>query len=1091
MILFLIQRNQIHSLFLNHHHKFLGKILGAVAILLLSFTIFIISCSTNQLPNQAPNNLRSEYRSNPLGIDNPRPKLSWKLQSERRGIRQSAYQILVASNLKTLADDNADVWNSRKINSEQSVHIIYSGPLLKSGKRYFWKVRIWDEKGRVSAYSAPAWWEMAFLRQEDWEADWIAAPEEISEGSDIPFGDWIWHPSRNGNDESVYFVRKIDLNADCAINQAKIKITADDGFTLYVNEKKVGNGEQWRDIFVYDVTSLLTGENNIIAIKAFNKSRSSGLVFGMNVVYQNGVNKIFTSDENWLCSIKKIVNWQKGKSNDSLWVKAAVVKKYGEADWGYLEYRHPAKSYLFRKEFNLSDKTEKARIYVSGLGLYELYINGNLVGDDKLRPGWTRFPNRVQYQIYDVTKFLKKGANAIGLMLGNGWWSSVMGGNWRNSQPRLICQLKISQLNGSNTQIVSDKTWKVTQSPILENSLFNGETYDARLEILGWAFAGLNDSLWQNVKLANDKNTAHLTAQQAPPMRITAQLKPRSVSQPLPGKYVYDFGQNHAGRLRIKVRGKSGARVQIRHSEILNPDGTLNTDNYRMARATDVYYLKGGEEEIYEPHFTYRGFRYAEISGLTEKLPLENVISQVIHNDVERTGFFKCSNPLINKIYENILWGQRSNLYSVPTDCPQRNERLGWTGDAQAFSATACWNMDMELFFKKWMRDIMDSQTAEGIIQNINPTLENKWSSPGWGDAAVIIPWNVYRFYGDKRVILENYSGMKKWIDYMQSRAKDGVLYDVAGYGDWLSVKPSPYKPIGAAYYYYSTQLFSAMAGIIGQKDDEQKYAELADKISTAFNNTYFDENGYYPGKTQTSYVLPLAFGLVAEVQKERVLKNLVKNIVAQNYHLSTGFMGTAHMFKILSDNGFHDTAYRMVAQRTYPSWGYEIENGATTIWEHWNSNRLDEVDASMNSFNHFALGSVGSWLYESLVGINPNPQVPGFKRIIFRPRPVGDLTWAEATYKSMYGDVYLRWEKDADKFSCKITVPPNTTALVYLPIIPNLSVIRENGKICFENDKSKENIEGIRCMGKKNGSIVFELVSGKYIFEMTGQNKI
>ena len=1051
------------------------------------FIILILlssSCADNSQV-AAPYDLRCEYRVNPLGIDSRKPRLSWKLTGTQRGAAQTAYQIKVAPDSLLLENDNADIWDSGKIKSQQSAMAVYNGPAVKSAKRYYWKVRIWDEQGRCSSFSRINRWETALLEKSDWQAHWIAAPQEKKEIFEIPFGDWIWHPQISGQNKSVYFIKKIALNSRKKIEQAKIKITADDGFTLYVNGIKIGVGSQWRDIFIYDVAQHLKDGNNIIAAAAYNNGGSYGLTFGMKIKYNNGDTLFFYSDKSWLCSKNKSAGWYRGQADLKNWSTAAVVKKYGEPDWGWLEYRRPAKSYLFRKVFSLNGDLRKARIYVTGLGLYELYINGAPVGRDKLRPGWTRFPNRVQYQVYDVTTLLHKGQNTVGLMTGNGWWSSVMGGNWRNGQPRLICRLQTEQQNGGLKSIVSDTSWRVHSSPVIENSLWHGETYDARLEIAGWNSPLFDDSGWQKAVIADDKTEADLVAQQAPPMRVTQQLHPVSVKEPLAGHYVYDFGQNHAGRLRIKVRGKAGTCVQIRHAEILNADGTLNTDNYRMAKATDVYYLKGGEEEIYEPHFTYRGYRYAEISGLPQKLPLDKVVSQVIHNDLTRSGFFKCSNELINKIYRNIFWGQHSNLYSVPTDCPQRNERLGWTGDAQVFSLTACWNMDMQLFFEKWMRDIMDSQTDEGIIQNIDPTLESKPSSPGWGDAAVIIPWNVYLMYGDKKIIEENYAGMKKWIDYMRGRAENGVLYAVGGYGDWLSVMPSPAKPIGAAYYYYSTKLFSKMAAIIGNKEDEKTYSTLSQKIRNAFNNAYLDKNGYYPGKTQTSYVLPITFGLVPESFKNMMVKHLVENIAAQDTHLTTGFMGTAYMFKVLSENGFHETAYKMAAQRTYPSWGYEIENGATTVWEHWNSNRLDEVDASMNSFNHFALGSVGSWFFEELTGIEPDEGQPGFKRIIFHPRPVGDINWAEASYLSRYGKVFLRWEKQKNSFICKIIIPPNTTGLIYLPLADKNTIIRESGNICFKEGKVSGKIEGLSFLKYLQNKAVFEAAAGEYHFEI------
>jgi alpha-L-rhamnosidase len=545
------------------------------------------------------------------------------------------------------------------------------------------------------------------------------------------------------------------------------------------------------------------------------------------------------------------------------------------------------------------------------------------------------------------------------------------------------------------------------------------------------------------------------------------------------------MGQNMVGWARLSVRGERGTKVTLRFAELLKEDGTLYTENLRTAKATDTYILKGEGLESWQPMFTYHGFRYVEVSGYPGKPGKDALTGQVLHSAPPVTLEFACSNELINKIQHNIIWGQRGNMESVPTDCPQRDERLGWMGDAQIFAPTACYNMQMSRFFSKWMHDISDCQDDDGAVHDVNPTIVVTGpAKPGWGDAVVIIPWVVYQYYGDTRIIKENYKAMAAWVAYMENHSED-YLYERSGYGDWIAVVESPKEPIGAAYFFYSTKLLAEMAGIIGETADQKKYERLADHIAGAFQKKYYNpDSAQYPGNTQTANLLPLAFGITPKDQIPLVFANIVKDVKARGNHPSTGFLGTAYLLPTLSQYGEHELAYQLASKKDYPSWGYMVEKGATTIWELWNS---DTQGPGMNSRNHFALGSVGEWFYAWLAGIRPDRDGAGFKKIVIAPRPAGDLTWAEAKLQSLYGEIYSFWKKSENQLSMQVNIPANTSALVH---IPNLGqpwpLIEESGKTLVKAGQDIKLPEDIKLIDITEKETVFEIGSGKYSFTAT-----
>jgi len=846
-----------------------------------------------------PVNLKCEYRVNPLGVDTLVPRFSWEMDDAQRGAKQTAYQIIVSTDSR-MKDLNAVVWDTGKVESDQSVHVAYKGKSLTSATRYFWRVRTWDVEGKPSLYSQTQWWEMSLLKPAEWTARWITAEKLIDTRPKMDWGDWIWNAKDEGGKKAVFFRRHFNIDPSETVEKALLKITADDSYEVYMNGTKIDQNSNVNDVSYMTVSHRVQPGKNVMVVKAINQGGPAGLLVSLKVFLESGKVIDVKSDSEWLSSLKSAAWWQSLKCDDSNWDKAEIVGPYGCEPWKELkEDPGPRRSLCMRKDFTLKSKVKRARAYVSGLGLYELHLNGQRVGQDIFTPGWTHYPKRIQYQTYDVTKLLHQGGNAVGAILGNGWWSGGLGwksiGQYGDDNLRFILQLNIEYVDGTSESIVTDKTWQTHPSPILENTYYHGETYDARLEMPGWNKSGFDASQWENVVVL-DEPVDTLKPQQSPTIQVTRELKPMMIYPSAKGTYVYDFGQNAVGWVRLKVRGgKPGCKIRLRFAEILLPGSKLYRENLRSAEATDYYICKGEAEEVWEPRFTYHGFRYVEVVGYPGEPALDDLTLCVLHSAVPAAGKFECSNWLINQIYNNIVWGQRSNLHSVPTDCPQRDERLGWMGDAQAFAPTACWNSNMAGFFSKWMRDITDSQDKkEGWTTNVAPVVVVRSpAKPGWGDAVVIIPWVLYQYYGDTRIIEDNYDAMVAWVEYMISESS-AYLYEKGGYGDWVAPVKSPSEPIGSAYFYYSSKLLSKMAAVIGKEADASKYGELADKIAKAFNEKHLNPqtNDYSEG-TQTMNLLPLAFGITPEDRKQAVMSNIIDDIIKRGYHLSIGYLGT------------------------------------------------------------------------------------------------------------------------------------------------------------------------------------------------------
>ncbi len=719
---------------------------------------------------------------------------------------------------------------------------------------------------------------------------------------------------------------------------------------------------------------------------------------------------------------------------------------------------------LLRKNFSLKSDVARARLYVTARGLFELHLNGQRVGADYFTPGWTDYNKRIQYLVYDVTGQLRPGANALGAILGDGWYAGYLVWDKHHflygDQLSLLAQLEVDYLDGTREVIASGPEWKTALGPILKSDIYNGETYDARLERPAWDTTNADETTWQPATVFPPPR-APLVAKRNAPVRRQEELPSVALTEPSFGVHIFDLGQNMVGWARIKVRAPAGKMVTIRFGEMLNADGTLYTANLRSAECTDRYICKGGGEESYEPRFTFHGFRYVELTGLREKPALADVIGIVLHSELPATGSFECSDPLINKLQQNILWGQKGNFLEVPTDCPQRDERLGWTGDAQVFIRTAAYNRDVAAFFTKWCGDISDSQHKDGAFPHVAPDVIRKGDGgcAAWADAGVICPWTIYLCYGDKRILERQYESMKRWIEWQKKQSLNLINYS-ACFGDWLSLDVyeggksrslTPKEVIGTAYFAHTTDLFSRIARILGRKEDARKYAALFKRVKTAFNREFVTPAGRVVSGTQTACLLALGFDLLPAAKRAAVTARLIKDIEGRGWRLSTGFVGTPLLAPVLTRQGRTDVAYKLLMQQSFPSWLFPILQGATTMWERWNSYTREHGfgDAGMNSFNHYAYGAIGEWIYNTVAGIELDPAAPAYKHIVIRPQPPVPvkakagvdksvegpaLTWARGELLTRYGKVASHWKIENGKLALAVIIPANTRATIMLP---------------------------------------------------------
>lgn len=889
----------------------------------------LLACSTLSSAAAVKETL-CEYARNPIGVDSPSPRLSWVIESGRRGELQSAYQIQISTSVERLKAGEADLWDTGKVASSQSIQVRYSGKSLVSRQRCYWRVRVWDADGKESPFSEPAYWEMGLLAQDDWKAQWIG----FSPG-------WAGH-------------------------------------ALY-----------------------------------------------------------------------------------------------------------------FRRDFELTKPVLQARAYVAGLGYYELRMNGAKVGDHVLDPGTTDYSKRVLYATYDAGGHLRPGRNTIGVIVGNGWYG----------MPKLLLQLEVQHPDGSTTVIetrgmISDpkERWSVSRGPIVKNSIYDGEVYDARLEQPGWetpdesrANPTERTARWLGAHPIEPPG-GRLVSQMMEPIKVVSSLRPIAMKEPLPGVFVFDTGQNLSGWAKLRVRGPSGTRVTLKFAENLSPDGTVNQENLRVAAATDVYILRGGKEEEWEPRFTYHGFRYVQVEGFPGRPAPESLTVRVVRSAVESNGDFESSNPLINRIQKMVWWTEASNLHSIPTDCPQRDERMGWMNDMTVRIEQALYNFRLARFYNKFIDDVRDTQDTNGAIADTVPFKWGKRPADPVSASYLLLAWSLYEHYGDTSAMARHFDGLRAWVDYLVSRSDD-LIVNYGSWGDWappakFSVSGSvgggaisaqtPLPFMSTGYLFYSARLLSGMAKVLGKTEERSKYERLAAETAEAFNRKFWNEAaGGYANNNQAANSFALFLGVVPESRRGRVLANLVKDVEAHDGHLTTGNLCTKYLLEVLTENGHADLAFRIATQESYPSWGFMLANGATTVWERWEH----LTGGSMNSHNHPMMGSASSWFAKYLGGIRVDPADPGFKRIVIQPHMVKGLEWVRSEYKSLYGVIRSEWRRDGTKVTLRVTVPPNTTATVHLPSGP--------GPI-LEGGVALEKASGVRLIRREAGVAILEAGSGVFEFNST-----
>ncbi len=777
--------------------------------------------------------------------------------------------------------------------------------------------------------------------------------------------------------------------------------------------------------------------------------------------------------------------WQTALLNTSDW-KAKWIETAGDE----AERASP----LFRTQFNTGKKIRSATAYITSHGLYEAQINGQRVGDAFLTPGWTSYNKRLQYQVYDVTNMLKSGANAVGVMLGSGWYRGFIGfsgqKDFYGKKLALLFQLDITYADGSKESVVSNENWKSSTGSIQNSEIYNGESIDAREEKSGWAIAGFDDSKWNNVK-TEDFNNDILVATYNEPVKKHEVFKAIHVFKTPKGEQVVDFGQNLVGWVVIKAKGNAGDKISVWHAEVLDKTGNFYTTNLRAAKAEDEYILKGGGEETFEPHFTFHGFRYIKIEGYPGDLSPDNFTAVALYSDMRPTGTFTSSNPLINQLQHNIQWGQKGNFLDVPTDCPQRDERLGWTGDAQVFSRTATFNMNVNNFFAKWLKDVAADQRPSGSVPFVIPNVlgDNAGGSTGWADVCTIIPWNMYLAYGDKNILAAQYPSMKAWVDYMKNASKDDLWNTGFHFGDWLFYHPDDDNDgraavtnkylIAQCFYANSTQLLINAATVLGKTDDAAAYTQLLQKVKEAFMKEYVTPNGGLVSGTQTAYVLALNFDMLPENLRAQAAARLADNVKSYGNHLTTGFLGTPYLCHVLTRFGYSDVAYQLLLQDTYPSWLYPVKMGATTIWERWDGIKPDSTfeTPSMNSFNHYSYGAIGDWMYRAVVGIDTYNDGVGYKHIKVMPHLGKGLTSASASLQTYYGILSNGWKTTDGMITMDVEIPANTTADIYIPAASADAVT--------EGSNMLSSVKDIKVTGTENGYVVLKAGSGKYHFEV------
>jgi len=1022
--------------------------------------------------------LRVDELTTPLGIDDPAPRFSWQLQDPARDAKQTAYELQVATKAELLQTNKADIWESGRIASAQSLNVRYAGPALQPSTRYFWRVRVWDAAGKPYPDSAISWWETGLLKQENWRSQWIGfeTPEEdaVRHAPSV----WITSPDRatpvaaESPEERIAYRQTITLAKP--VRHATLFAAGQDTVSAWVNGVQLLKADPlppwkqmpWKKFVSADATSALAAGENAIAIETVHYiTNPNGMTSGdappmiatLVIEYTDGSIASFVSGGEWKSSIHPAEGWQQKSFADTGWKNAVAWKQSPgpmNAPLGHPWITDSVKA--MRHGFEVTKPVKSARIYATALGAYELFLDGKRVGDEVLAPGWTDYREHVKYQTYDVTSQLAKGKNTIEALLAPGWYETPLEwfqqpNNYGDTPPALRAQLRIEYADGSVDWVATDKTWGAGTTGIQHSEIYDGESQNLRSVFLD------DDPLLRFDRLKNaiviEPKPVRIEAQNFQPIRVKQTLTAKTMTEPKPGVYVYDFGQNLAGVERLRVSGPAGTQVQVRFAEIVNDDGTIYTENLRTAKATDRFILSGNEIEELMPHFTFHGFRYLELTGLPTAPPIEAVSALVLHTDAPFTAKLETGSPMINQLWKNILWGQRSNFVGIPTDCPQRDERLGWMGDAEVFWRAASYNMDLAAFSRKFAGDMRGTQAGTPYYGTYSPgtVSPNPGYAAGWSDAGVIIPWTSWLQSGDTSVIDENWTAMEKYLNAIDAANPEGLWKHDSGipFADWLSPEGrTDYVLVATAYWAYDVTLMQQMAHATGRTSDETKYARLFEKISAAFQKQFVHEDGFvasadnspspfgqinnpdaksHGGDTQTGYVLALHMNLVPEKLRPAVAKKLADKIEANHGLLGTGFLGTPYLLETLTLNGHADLAYKLMLNTEYPSWGYLVGHGATTMWERWNGDQM-KSDPSMNSYNHYAYGAVADWIYRYAAGVDASPFDAGFHTVVLHPLFDARLGSVSFDYDSPYGPIHSDWKITGSTAVWHLTLPANTT---------------------------------------------------------------
>lgn len=1014
-------------------------------------------------------NLRLEYMKDPLGIDIVNPRFSWELSSSAKNVRQKYYQILVSTEPADLLQNKGVEWDSRKVAGNLSNQIYYKGRQLKANTVYYWKVRVWDQRGGASDWSAVGRFFVGPLTASDWEAQWIGEKEVP-----VPIEDRYYYyegyRSEQSNRADVRKWVKIDLGTVQAIDAVKIypifkkeslfplrftiEAATQPDFSdakLIVDESGNDRHVQSAEFYYKRLDSPVQGRYirlNIIKLPLSDKEKK---------LYEFGISEweVFSGYQNVALHKPVAVSdtLKLDHEYEAQWITDEFIKRSNKKIYS----DHIPPSPLLRKEVQINKKVKHAFYSMSALGIYEAYINGVKVGHQVMAPEFTDYDSHLQYQTFDVTQLLNQGENSLGAELADGWY---IGARWSFSNRggygffrKFIGQLFIRYEDGSAEVIGTDGSWKVQpQGPVRQAGQFTGETYDAAYDQKGWKNIGFDDTHWKKVS-AYPSEKHHLVAQMNEPLSIINELKPVSIKRIGSEKYVFDMGQNMVGWASINLPYNPGKPIRIRYAEVLYDDGTLYVDNLRGAVQINTYEPAGERSIAYEPKFTFHGFRFVEVEGLTQEPDLHTITGKVIASSSRVVSRFETSDDDINKLWSNIRWTLWGNLLSIPTDCPQRDEREGWMADAQVFSQTAIYNLDMAGFYTKWARDIRDSQLEDGRFPDISPH-DGIWraffNAPGWADAGNIIPWRVYQNYNDKKILADQYDAMKKFVNFNHKNNPDLIWRKYRGndYNDWLNGNwivaddypkeggSVPNEVFATAYFAQSTQILSESAKLLGKLQDHLYYSKLAADIRDAFVKEFVSADGKIKGETQTGYAIALQFNILPEALRGKAAAQMVEAVKKYDGRISTGIHGTYMLMDQLANNGYTDLAYNLLLSNRFPSWMYSIDQGATTIWERWDGYVAGRgfQDAGMNSFNHVAIGAVGEWMYRHILGIQQDKDNPGFQHFFIKPLPGGSLTWAKGNYHSIQGDIKVSWEVKDDILTIDITVPANTSATVILP---------------------------------------------------------